>query len=286
MTTANAGSIGLISGRNELINARVRVLSLVFGGTLCVLVMMALDHRLAHEFREYGVAAWIDDWDVSVVGWYVGRIMRQPGEWWAPVLCGVLLTIFHKQTWRAGGFVLLAFLPGAINGLLKWVAGRQRPFTGQEPWDWEFFRGGLAGLFEQRNLCFASGHATLAFAWAAAMAIALPRYRVVFHVIAVICGLQRVVSNDHYLTDVVAGAVLGIVTVKVLFRILSRIVAPAREGPAEGMGRTRGPSTGDNAGAADTGNGIHDSRPQLALPLAGHSLLQRAGERPHAAHAS
>lgn len=195
-----------------------------------VWTVMALDAPLAHFARESGISAFLDNYQHSVVGWYIGRVMRQPGEWWLTVVSAGLLTIFHKQTWRAGGMMLLAFAPGAINGVLKWVTGRNRPFTGREAWDWDLFHNGSAGLFHQTNLGFASGHTTLAFAWATAMTLGLPRLRWVFYAVASLCGLQRMLSADHYLTDVLVGAALGIVTVRLMFRILSQIVPPAREG--------------------------------------------------------
>lgn len=280
MTTATADSGYLLGTRPDWLNARARLVLAIPMLVVGTLMLMTLDHRLSHAFREYGVATWIDNADHSTVGWIVGQVLRVPGEGWPTIACAAILLIFHKQTWRAGGLVMLAFVPGAINGILKWVAGRQRPFTGQEPWDWDCFRGGLSGLFHQKNLSFASGHTTMAFAWATAMAILFPRFRAGFFLLATLCGLQRILSNDHYLTDVVVGAALGVVTVKVLFRILSRVVAPAREGPQGNPSRISGQQTGES----DIGNGIND-RPQPALPLAGHSLLQRAGERPDAAQA-
>jgi membrane-associated phospholipid phosphatase len=237
-------------------------------GILLVFGAMSLDIPLAHFFHYHQIRHWIDDYQYSPWGWYVGRVMRQPGEWWPTVFCAVFLLFFHSQGWRAGGFMLLAFVPGAINGVLKWVAGRHRPYTGREAWDWNFFQDGWWGLFHQKNLSFASGHATLAFAWATAMSLAYPRFRVVFFSIAGICGLQRVLSADHYLTDVLAAAVLGVVTVKAMFRILSRVIPQSHKGlenvttclPED---RTRN----DDRSFSNDPSTRH-------LPVPGHSLLQ------------
>ncbi len=196
-----------------------------------VLLLMAMDEPIAHFVKHTGLSELLDNYHYSPLGWYIGRAMRQPGEWWPTVLAAGFFTIFHKQTWRAGGMMLLAFVPGAFNGVLKWAAGSARPFTGHEAWDWEPFRGGLAGMFNQQNLSFASGHATLAFAWAATMSLGLPRFKWLFYTLATLCGMQRVLSADHYLMDVLVGAVLGVVTVRVMFRILCEIIPPAKEVP-------------------------------------------------------
>lgn len=234
---------------------------------LLILGVMSLDMPLAHFFHYHEVRHWIDDYQYSPFGWYVGRLMRQPGEWWPTVLCAIFLMFFHSQGWRAGGFMLLAFVPGAINGVLKWVAGRHRPYTGREAWDWNFFQDGWWGLFHQKNLSFASGHATLAFAWAAAMSIAYPRFRVIFFSIAALCGLQRVISADHYLTDVLAAAVLGIVTVKLMFRILSRVVLEAKDGPVNVTTNV------SESGTRNDDRSSSSNRLTGYLPVSGHSVL-------------
>lgn len=205
---------------------RVLAIPLVLLG---VLVLMNLDVPVATFCRDTRVgdttlALWIRS------GW-LRTFMRLPGEYGLTLVCAMVLLIFHAQSWRAAGLLLLAGLAGAINSLVKWVAGRSRPFKWAGAWDWDFFHKGWGGLINAENLGFASGHATQAFAWATAMAIALPRWRWLFYGWATLTGIQRVVSTDHYLTDVVAGAVIGVVTVRLLFRILSRVVPLARERP-------------------------------------------------------
>ena len=184
------------------------------------------------------VAAYFKD---SAIGHRVDRgflkwFLREPGEYTLALFTAVLLLFFHKQTWRAAGMMLLSGLAGAINGVIKWVAGRARPFTWSDaPWHLHPFPGGLWGFFHQKNLSFTSGHATQAFAWAELTAIAVPPLRIPVYLWAIATAFQRVASTDHYLTDAVAGAWLGVVTVRVTFRILSAVVPPARQevAPAE-----------------------------------------------------
>jgi undecaprenyl-diphosphatase len=61
------------------------------------------------------------------------------------------------------------------------------------------------------SFSFPSGHATTAFAVAAVLARAFPPAGPVFAFVAVFGGLARVYFRDHYLIDVVAGGLLGVV---------------------------------------------------------------------------
>ncbi len=57
---------------------------------------------------------------------------------------------------------------------------------------------------------FPSGHATVAFACATTLALAVPRLRVPLYVLATLIAFSRVYVGVHYPLDVLAGAVLGI----------------------------------------------------------------------------
>ena len=76
-----------------------------------------------------------------------------------------------------------------------------------------------------RDHSFPSGHAATSFACATVLSYYVPRYRVAFFALAVLIGLSRVYNGLHYPTDVLAGAVLGVLTALLLLagaRRLSR----------------------------------------------------------------
>jgi membrane-associated phospholipid phosphatase len=116
----------------------------------------------------------------------------------------------------------------ALNGVLKWVVGRQRPITHIAPFDFEFFTGGLHGLFSGKNLCFPSGHACMAFTTATAVGICLPRWRILFYAIALVVAAERIYENAHYLSDVVAGAGLGWLSAHATRWVLERLARRTR----------------------------------------------------------
>jgi undecaprenyl-diphosphatase len=57
---------------------------------------------------------------------------------------------------------------------------------------------------------FPSGHAATSFACATVLSFYAPRLRVPLFVLATLIGLSRVYNGLHYPTDVLAGAVLGV----------------------------------------------------------------------------
>ena len=123
----------------------------------------------------------------------------------------VALGCFHPRRWTAA---LALFLSGVVVGALyssiKWMTGRYRPVIGIAPFSFHPFPRGLLGLFHpEKALCFPSGDTTLAFATASCLAMLLPRWRVLFWLLAAITGAERVLENAHYVSDVIAGATLG-----------------------------------------------------------------------------
>jgi membrane-associated phospholipid phosphatase len=95
---------------------------------------------------------------------------------------------------------------GLINMLIKWLAGRNRPIN--------LFNNGLFGFDHFRMMyestSFPSGHAVTAFTLAAAISILFPRWSIPSFAAAAIIGASRVMITSHYLSDVLAGAGIGI----------------------------------------------------------------------------
>lgn len=115
-------------------------------------------------------------------------------------------------------------IASAISAIAKGFVGRARPsVTPGEPWHWKFF---FHGWTDAPYYSMPSGHTTATFAFAAAAGVACvrwaPRERVA--VITVTCsaallvGFARLYSNQHWFSDVLAGAALGIATGYLLSR--------------------------------------------------------------------
>src|ERR1700754_3116902 len=105
-------------------------------------------------------------------------------------------------------FVFIAVLVPVLTGeLIKWMVGRGRPFVGGEANAFNFAH--FAGT--EAYASFPSGHATTAAALAFAVAALWPQARIAMIVYVVLIALSRLVLLAHHPSDVVAGALLGVI---------------------------------------------------------------------------
>jgi membrane-associated phospholipid phosphatase len=105
-------------------------------------------------------------------------------------------------------FVFFAVLVPILFGeVIKWIVGRGRPFVGGEADAFNFAH--FAGT--EAYASFPSAHAITAFALAFAVAAVWPRLRIAMAVYAVLIAVSRLVLLAHHPSDVVAGALVGVV---------------------------------------------------------------------------
>jgi membrane-associated phospholipid phosphatase len=201
---------------------------------LGIAVAACFDRAIAVWVHAHEVDAWMRSHAL------LADILKVPGLYYFTVAVAVLAAIAHPLKWRAGIFVVLATLVSGVNGFIKWVVGRTRPFklevfdeAGRAkamPFSFSPFRGGMHGLFHQTNLCFPSGHAALAFATAAAVAMLRPRsvWRWLGFFVAAVVAAERVLENAHWLSDTVGAAALGIGGVHVIRWMIASLTRDAR----------------------------------------------------------
>ena len=105
-------------------------------------------------------------------------------------------------------FLFFAVLvPVAAGEIIKWVVGRGRPFVGGKANAFNFVP--FAGT--EAYFSFPSAHAVTAFALAFAVSAIWPRARIAIFVYAVLIAATRLVLLAHHPSDVVGGALIGVV---------------------------------------------------------------------------
>ena len=135
-------------------------------------------------------------------------------------LAGLLLTIAlavplsragaRQRLLRLGIDVQYLFVavsvPLVAATIIKWTVGRGRPFVGGKADAFNFapFNG------TEAHFSLPSAHVVTAFALAFGVAAIWPRTRVIMAVYAVLIAMTRLVLLAHHPSDVVAGAVLGV----------------------------------------------------------------------------
>ena len=179
---------------------------------------LALDRPIAEYLTPTPIVNKHDPWV-----WWVKR----PGDFRFTVLLAAVVTLLHHRRFRAGGFILLCGLTaGLFYTVFRWGVGRYRPVFRLEPFDFNPFVNGIHGLFYEQNLSFPSGHACLTFATASALGILIPRWRFAFFSPAAAVAAERLLENAHYLSDVIFGSALGVLSAHAALWVGQKVFGP------------------------------------------------------------
>ncbi len=113
-------------------------------------------------------------------------------------------------------------LAGVVASILKVTVHRARPFIPP------FSADGLSlgsnrgtTIFDNGMQSFPSGHTATAFALAMALSVMYPQGKRFFFFLAILVGLQRVATQNHFPSDVVVGAMIGIVSTHVIGTLIT-----------------------------------------------------------------
>ena len=192
--------------------ARQTLLTATLGG-ICVLTLMI----------------WVDAWEIALMpprdtaGLWPARVLTDFGKdsyvllllavmffalvLVAPAAREPLQDRLLEFVVRVQFLFFAVAVPLAAGELIKWVAGRGRPFVGGKanPFNFAPFEGTAS------HASFPSAHSITAFALAFAVAATWPRARGVMIAYALVIAATRLVLLAHHPSDVVAGAVIGII---------------------------------------------------------------------------
>ena len=125
----------------------------------------------------------------------------------APALHGVSRATLLGLGTRLQYLFLSVALSVVTGDVIKWIVGRGRPFVGGKAnaFNFQHFAG------TEAYSSFPSGHAITAFALAFAVSAIWPRARIIMLLYALMIVTTRLVLLAHHPSDVVAGALVGVV---------------------------------------------------------------------------
>jgi undecaprenyl-diphosphatase len=153
------------------------------------------DVRLMKRVHRWRAPRWLRRWTL---------LITRLGDGWLWYALGVIiLFVGGEKRFVAVGAGLAASLAGiVVFRQLKLVSKRPRPYQ-VEPHCW-------AMVTPQDRFSFPSGHSMTAFSIMVSVGHFYPDLQVVLLMMALSIAASRIILGMHYLTDVVAGAAIGI----------------------------------------------------------------------------
>lgn len=153
---------------------------------------------------DYGVLAYISEhWrgGLSDTVWKVFSLLGSYGAVWITL---AVLLLFFRRTRRAGAAMLIALGAGFLLGnvFLKNLVMRPRPFVTHTDL--------TALLVPEDPWSFPSGHALSSFAAASALYFFHHKTGFLAFLLAAAIAFSRLYASVHYPTDVLTGAVIGV----------------------------------------------------------------------------
>jgi undecaprenyl-diphosphatase len=156
--------------------------------------IVSRDHRVMHRMNRWKAPRWIRYWMLAAT--------RMGDGWLWYSLAAILLLGGTANRYVAVGAAGCAALAGVfLFKVLKRVSHRQRPCH-LEPHCW-------AKVLPPDQFSFPSGHTMTAFSIALVVSYFYPSLEAPVYFLAISIAVSRVVLGMHFLSDVLAGALLG-----------------------------------------------------------------------------
>lgn len=124
-----------------------------------------------------------------------------------PIVRGGLRSRWLRLTTELQYLLLAVLVPNVAGEFIKWIVGRGRPFVGGDAN--AFYFSHFAGT--EAYASFPSAHAITSAALAFAVSALWPRLRIPMIIYALLIMTSRLVLLAHHPSDVVAGALVGVI---------------------------------------------------------------------------
>ena len=144
---------------------------------------------------------------------YIFKLITKLGySTWILITSILVFLIYRKTKKNLSQKALFIFSSVAISGLivdvLKIIFSRARPklYFAEDLYAFHFLEFKTKAAYYS----FPSGHSSTALSFAFALSMLFPKYRVELLLIGVVVAFSRVVVTAHYLSDILAGGLIGI----------------------------------------------------------------------------
>ncbi|MCX6179844.1 MAG: phosphatase PAP2 family protein [Chlorobiales bacterium] len=182
--------------------------------TVTLVILLCI---LSYIFTDIKVALWFhtlnNTWPYDVF-----NVITDFGESQWYLIAGMLLFVIFRKTnpvrAYSGLFLSLSVAVSGVSAdIIKFIAGRARPtlYFSDKLYGFNFFH------FEYEWISFPSGHAATAFSVAIVLTILCPKWRVPFLFAGILIAFSRIFLTQHYISDVIAGSLLGIASTIILY---------------------------------------------------------------------
>jgi membrane-associated phospholipid phosphatase len=178
-----------------------------------IAAMFVLDAAASHWAR--GLPRWFVDLfeqitDFGLSGWFLfpfGFVLLFLAAVTSPTLSRRTRAVLAMLTVRFGFLFLAIALPGLFVTLVKGLIGRARPYVGGQDDPFAY----MPFVWQPQYASMPSGHSATAASVAIAIGAIWPRARGILWIYAVIIMFSRVAVLEHHPSDVIAGALVGVV---------------------------------------------------------------------------
>jgi len=152
------------------------------------------DHRLMRRVHRWRAPRWVRIATISVT---------RMGDGWLWYALGLILLVWggHNRIIAVGAATSAAAIGIYLFRTIKTKSRRKRPCE-IEPHCW-------AHILPPDKYSFPSGHTITAFAIALPVGICYPELQVWLFVAALLIASSRIILGMHFLSDVIAGALIG-----------------------------------------------------------------------------
>ncbi len=207
-------------------NIRIELLALLII-SLNVFISFNLDLGLYNYFKDFNKSlnsVYLKEFFVDITrlgssSWYFAISVIGFG---VVYLNNRLEFIKIKKQKKISNFFVSSFfyilVVGIVTQVLKHIVGRPRPnhTNFDDSFGFNFF------TFDSNFHSFPSGHSSTIFIVCFILVATFPKLKYFFYFLASIIALSRVVVGAHFFTDIVAGAILALISFKIINTILEK----------------------------------------------------------------